>query len=244
MSTELGWAYDMLGVKPGVSDGELKAAHRDLAKVWHPDRFLHDPRLQEKAQEKLKQINEAYEQLISRHKRRVPPPPPPPRRTSPRAQTVPVEVVVPQRRGTGWHWYVAAALVVFGVVFAITTQKLVRQRQQPIETTTAVEEPIEQPAGTRQEPTHTVRNRTENGSATATEAVSEAAAPASESTPALPTVTVVIDPESGLLATPSCPVKSRMTYPSGSEPRGHCNITHIVKPEKESGIKGLAKRIL
>jgi hypothetical protein len=77
-----------------------------------------------------------------------------------------------------------------------------------------------------------------------TEAVSETSGPASESTPAVPTVTVVIDPGNGLLATPSCPVKSRMTYPSGSEPRGHCNITHIVKPEKESGIKGLARRIL
>jgi curved DNA-binding protein CbpA len=58
-------AYELLGVKPGVSNRELKAAHRDLAKVWHPDRFLHDPRLQEKAQEKLKEINEAYELLIS-----------------------------------------------------------------------------------------------------------------------------------------------------------------------------------
>jgi COMPASS component SWD3 len=54
-------AYEVLGVKPGVSNRDLKAAHRDLAKVWHPDRFLHDPRLQEKAQEKLKEINEAYE---------------------------------------------------------------------------------------------------------------------------------------------------------------------------------------
>ena len=58
-------AYEVLGVKPGVSNRELKAAHRDLAKVWHPDRFLHDPRLQGKAQEKLKEINEAYELLIS-----------------------------------------------------------------------------------------------------------------------------------------------------------------------------------
>jgi hypothetical protein len=244
LSTELGWAYDVLGVKPGVSDRELKAAHRDLAKVWHPDRFLHDPRLQEKAQEKLKEINDAYEQLISRHKRRVPPPPPPPTRTSYHAQTVSAEVVVPQqRRGMGWHWYVAAALIVFGIVFAITTQKLIRQRRQPIETT-SVEESIEEPVDTRQEPTHTVRNRSDNDSAPATEAASESAVPASESTPAVPTVTVVIDPASGLIATPSCPVKSRMTYPSGSEPRGHCNITHIVKPEKESGIKGIAKRIL
>ena len=30
-------------------------------KVWHPDRFGGDPRLQKKAQEKLKEINEAYE---------------------------------------------------------------------------------------------------------------------------------------------------------------------------------------
>jgi hypothetical protein len=240
LSTEFGWAYDVLGVKPGVSDRELKAAHRDLAKVWHPDRFLHDPRLQEKAQEKLKEINEAYEQLSSRHQRRVSSPPP---RTSHRAQTSHAEVVVPQQRGIGWHWYVAVALVVFGVVFALTTQKLVRQRQQPIETT-RVEEVVEQPADSRQEPTHTVRNRTENEAAPATEAMSETVAPANESTPAVPTVTVLIDPNSGLLATPSCPVKTRMTYPSGSEPRGHCNVVHVVKPEKESGIKGLAKRIL
>ncbi|MCA1579018.1 MAG: DnaJ domain-containing protein [Acidobacteria bacterium] len=242
MSTELGWAYDVLGVKPGVSDGELKTAHRDLAKVWHPDRFLHDPRLQDKAQEKLKEINEAYEQLISRHKRRVPPPPPRP--TSHRAQTVPLEVVVPQRRGGSWHWYVAAALAVFAVVFALTTQKLVRDRERALQTTEVEESVVEPAADTRQEPTHTVRNRTENDSAPATEAVSETSAPANESTPAVPTVTVVIDPGNGLLATPSCPVKSRMTYPSGSEPRGHCNITHIVKPEKEFGIKGFAKRIL
>lgn len=241
MSTELGWAYDLLGVKPGVSDGELKAVHRDLAKVWHPDRFLHDPRLQEKAQEKLKEINEAYEQLISRHKRRVPPAPPPP--TSHRSHTVPAEVVVSRRRGVGWHWYVAAALVVFAVVFALTTQKLVRDRERAMQMT-EVEESIAEPSDAHQESTHTVRNRSESDSAPVTEAVSETAPPASESTPAVPTVTVVIDPGSGLLATPSCPVKSRMTYPSGSEPRGHCNITHIVKPEKESGIKGLAKRIL
>jgi len=62
---DLSKAFDLLEVKPGVSNRELKAAHRDLAKVWHPDRFLHDARLQEKAQEKLKEINKAYELLIS-----------------------------------------------------------------------------------------------------------------------------------------------------------------------------------
>src|SRR5690349_25033055 len=73
--TDLSKAYELLGVKPGVSSRELKAAHRDLAKVWHPDRFVHDPRLQEKAQEKLKEINEAYELLSSGKTLRPAPPP-------------------------------------------------------------------------------------------------------------------------------------------------------------------------
>ncbi len=54
----------ILELEPGISVDELKRAHRDLVKVWHPDRFADDPRLQLKAQEKLKQINEAYEFLL------------------------------------------------------------------------------------------------------------------------------------------------------------------------------------
>ena len=53
--------FEILGVQPGASDEEIKEALRDLVKVWHPDRFGGDPRLQKKAQEKLKEINEAYE---------------------------------------------------------------------------------------------------------------------------------------------------------------------------------------
>jgi len=59
------WYYRVLGLEPGVSLEELKQTHKDLVKVWHPDRFADDPRLQQKAQEKLKEINEAYEQVLS-----------------------------------------------------------------------------------------------------------------------------------------------------------------------------------
>ena len=237
MSTELDRAYEVLGVKPGVSDRELKAAHRDLAKVWHPDRFGHDPRLQEKAQEKLKEINEAYEQLISRHKRPVTPPPP---RKSRRAQE---SVRVTEKRGVGWHWWIAVPFAVFALVFAFTTKTLVRESQpQPLESA-QLEEPIEQaPTTTRPDASHTVRNRDDNNLAPAPETPAESAS-TNEPVVAVPTVTVSIDPESGQLATPTCPVKSRMTYPSGSEPRGYCNINHVVKPEKKTGLKGLAKRI-
>lgn len=240
MSTELDRAYEVLGVKPGVSDRELKAAHRDLAKVWHPDRFAHDPRLQEKAQEKLKEINEAYEQLISRHKRRVTPPPPSqPRR---RAQT-PDTVSVPVRRGVGWHWWIAAPLAIFAVVFAFTIRTLTREHEPHPAESAQLEEPIEQaPTTTRPDASHTVRNRDDNNLAPAAEPATEPVA-TDEAVVTVPTVTVSIDPESGLLATPSCPVKSRMTYPSGSEPHGYCNIRHVVKPEKKTGLKGLAKRI-
>ncbi len=56
-------SYSVLGLKPGASKDEIREAYRDLVKVWHPDRFAHDPVFQKKAQENLKQINKAYEEL-------------------------------------------------------------------------------------------------------------------------------------------------------------------------------------
>ena len=55
--------YEVLGLKPGASRDEVKQAYRDLVKVWHPDRFPADDRLQEKAQAKIKEVNEAYSRL-------------------------------------------------------------------------------------------------------------------------------------------------------------------------------------
>ena len=56
---------EMLGLKPGASQEELVQAYRDLANVWHPDRFADNPRLQKKAEEKIKEINAAYEYIKS-----------------------------------------------------------------------------------------------------------------------------------------------------------------------------------
>ena len=52
--------YEILGVKPGDSMDEIKQCYRDLVNIWHPDRFNNNPRLQQKAHEKLKEINRAY----------------------------------------------------------------------------------------------------------------------------------------------------------------------------------------
>lgn len=54
-----------LGLKVGASTEDVKKAYRDLSKVWHPDRFREDPKLQLKAEEQLKAINNAYEHLKS-----------------------------------------------------------------------------------------------------------------------------------------------------------------------------------
>lgn len=55
--------YKILELEPGALPEQVKQAYRDLVNVWHPDRFAHDSRLQQKAEEKLKEINEAYERL-------------------------------------------------------------------------------------------------------------------------------------------------------------------------------------
>ncbi|MFH0994866.1 MAG: RDD family protein [Pseudomonadota bacterium] len=54
-------SYEILRLKPDASVEELKLAYKDLVNVWHPDRFLHNPRLKEKAEKQLQEINQAYE---------------------------------------------------------------------------------------------------------------------------------------------------------------------------------------
>ena len=56
-------ALRVLGLPPTATAGDIASAWRDLAKVWHPDRFPHDARLQLKAGDNLKRINEAHEAL-------------------------------------------------------------------------------------------------------------------------------------------------------------------------------------
>jgi hypothetical protein len=51
---------EILEIEPGATIPEMRQAYRDLVNVWHPDRFAHNPRLRKKAEEKLKEINQAY----------------------------------------------------------------------------------------------------------------------------------------------------------------------------------------
>jgi hypothetical protein len=53
------------GLSPDATQPEIKDAYRVLAKVWHPDRFEGDEHLKMKAEEKLKEINSAYQLLTT-----------------------------------------------------------------------------------------------------------------------------------------------------------------------------------
>ena len=55
--------YQILGVSENASDEEIKKAYRELARKYHPDNY-HDNPLADLAQEKMKEINEAYDAII------------------------------------------------------------------------------------------------------------------------------------------------------------------------------------
>jgi len=57
--------FQTLDLAPGASLDQIKQAYRDLVQIWHPDRFAHSPRLRQKTEERLKEINASYEQLVS-----------------------------------------------------------------------------------------------------------------------------------------------------------------------------------
>ena len=56
--------YEVLGVSRSASMDEVKNAYRALAKKYHPDQYAGSP-LQENANKKMQEINEAYDAIIS-----------------------------------------------------------------------------------------------------------------------------------------------------------------------------------
>ena len=57
--------YDLLGVTPQATIEEIKQAYLDLVTIWRPDKYSHDPRLYRKAADKIRDIDLAYQKLMS-----------------------------------------------------------------------------------------------------------------------------------------------------------------------------------
>ncbi len=59
--------YQVLGVSPSATDEQVKEAYRNLAKKYHPDQYAESP-LKDLADEKMKEINEAYDTITAQRK--------------------------------------------------------------------------------------------------------------------------------------------------------------------------------
>ncbi len=57
-------AYEILGVPRAAGEDEIKSAYRELAKKYHPDNFAGSPDIARVAEEKMREVNEAYDTII------------------------------------------------------------------------------------------------------------------------------------------------------------------------------------
>lgn len=62
--------YKILDIPETATDEEVKSAYRKLAKKYHPDKYVDSP-LKDVADEKMKEINEAYDMIMDMRKIRI-----------------------------------------------------------------------------------------------------------------------------------------------------------------------------
>lgn len=55
--------YEVLGIPRTATDDEVKTAYRNMARKYHPDNYTDNP-LSDLAQEKMQEINEAYDSIV------------------------------------------------------------------------------------------------------------------------------------------------------------------------------------
>ena len=56
-------SFKILELDHGATEDDARQAYKDIVNVWHPARFSTNPRLKQKAEQKLKEVNVAYENV-------------------------------------------------------------------------------------------------------------------------------------------------------------------------------------
>ncbi|MEQ9618581.1 MAG: universal stress protein [Deltaproteobacteria bacterium] len=59
----IGKLLELFDLDRDFTDEELRVAYKDLVQVWHPDKYAHNERLKTRAENKIKELNEAYTTL-------------------------------------------------------------------------------------------------------------------------------------------------------------------------------------
>jgi hypothetical protein len=65
MRSDIHASYKELDLPPDAKFKKVRASYLRLVRLWHPDRFWGDPKLQAVANDKLQRINLAYEAIIA-----------------------------------------------------------------------------------------------------------------------------------------------------------------------------------
>jgi hypothetical protein len=122
--------YRILGVAPGCSLHVLKAARRRLVKSWHPDRHLSGSDTRRHAEERIKDINTAFDRLTQYYANfgvlpSLIEPPLAPAPSAPPAEPVSGENRHPVRSRASLRW------VIVLITIGLTAEALHVLRQEP-----------------------------------------------------------------------------------------------------------------
>lgn len=97
--------FEELDLPVGASPEQIKEAYRDLLQIWHPDRYVNNPRLKARAEERIVRINEAYQALC---------------KTTAPESNVPIEPRPPQPQTSGGCvGLISAIFVVIGFLMVV-----------------------------------------------------------------------------------------------------------------------------
>ena len=60
--------YEILGIDQNATDEQIKAAYLQMQKKYHPDNYQDSP-LKEQAEEKTKEITEAFDKIMNERRK-------------------------------------------------------------------------------------------------------------------------------------------------------------------------------